>query len=125
MFNDNKKVGMDYSYFRLGRIYQTMKSDIIEDDDNYTILIDVPGYEKDDLKIVLDGEYLEVIGTRIDPLENGKYLHKEKYYGTTTRKYFIGDIKKDKINANLLNGILKLTIPKDDSFDETTYVEIK
>ena len=124
--NCDKKINSDLPILRLGKVNQLMRSDIYESDNEYIINIDVPGFSKEDIKIMVDGEYLEVVGTRYNPYDDDKYMHEERFFGTTTRKFYIGNIKKEKISAKLLNGVLELHIPKscEDSKD-TEYVEIK
>ena len=40
-----------------------MKTDIKEHKDNYSILVDLPGYNKDDIKISIDDGYLTISAT--------------------------------------------------------------
>lgn len=124
MDNENKKLYQDLPYFRLGRVNNVMRTDIYEDENQYIILIDVPGYNKEDLKITIDGEYLEVTGTREKPLNEENYMHEERIFGTHIRKFYVGNIRKESVDAKLENGVLELNIPKEDS-KKTEYIEIK
>lgn len=123
---NNNKINSDLPYFRLGKVCNTMKTDIYESLNEYLILIDVPGFKKEDIKIIIDGEYLEVVATRNNDFTNETSIHNERYFGTATRKFFVGNISKNKIEATLQNGVLELKIPISDSFTkETEYIEIK
>ena len=78
-----------------------MKTDIKEKDGNYIFTIDVPGFEKENINIELDGGYLTVSATmnkNVDDEEkDGKYIYKERYSGECSRSFYVGDIDKEKI----------------------------
>lgn len=94
-----------------------MTTDVRETDDAYTVEMDLPGYKKDDIQVDLKNGYLNVTAKRENANDekddNGKYLRRERYYGTCTRSFYVGDdIKRDDIKATYANGILSLTVPK-------------
>ena len=94
-----------------------MNTDVRESDTAYTVDMDLPGYNKDDIQVDLNNGYLNVTAKRETDKDqkddNGKYLRRERYYGTCTRSFYVGeDIKRDDIKATYTNGILSLSIPK-------------
>lgn len=94
-----------------------MTTDVRESDDAYTVVMDLPGYNKDDIQVDLKNGYLNVTAKREsnddEKDKNGKYLRRERYFGTCTRSFYVGDdIKRDDIKATYTNGILSLTVPK-------------
>lgn len=92
-----------------------MKSDIVENKNGYEIIIDIPGFSKEDIKISLEEGNLEVSvsSKKEESKDEVKYLRKERFNGTFIRTYYVGDhIKTEDINASLNNGVLKLFIPK-------------
>lgn len=95
-----------------------MKTDIKEKNDKYIIDIDLPGYEKEDIKIEIENGYLMVhakTNQNKEEKEEGKYVRKERYMGECSRSFYIGeDIKEEDIKASFKNGMLKLEIPKKD-----------
>ncbi len=108
-----------------------MKTDIKEKDGNYILEIDMPGYNKEDIKIELEKGYLTVTAnketTKEDENEKAHYIHKERFYGTCSRSYYVGDnVTEEQISANFKNGILSITFPKDsDEKPETKkYIQI-
>lgn len=110
---------------------EIMKTDIKEKDGNYILDIDMPGYDKNDIKIELNDGYLTVTATVNkevnDQNEDEKYIHKERFYGKCSRSYYAGDnIKEEDVIASFKNGILTLTFPKKVVKDESTkkYIEI-
>ena len=108
-----------------------MKTDIKEKKDKYVIEMDLPGFEKENIKIELNNGYLTISGKQENKIdeEEEKYVHKERFYGECTRSFFVGDnIKEEDIDAEFKNGILKIDIPKKEEqkeLPETKQIEIK
>ncbi len=93
-----------------------MKTDIKEKKDKYLIDIDLPGYDKDNIKIEIQDGYLTIhasVNKENDDEEKGKYVRKERYAGECSRSFYVGDnIKEEDIKAKFKNGTLTLEIPK-------------
>ena len=108
-----------------------MKTDIKEKKDRYTIEMDLPGFEKENIKLELNNGYLTITGKQENKIdeEEEKYVHKERFYGECTRSFFVGDnIKEEDIDAEFKNGTLKIDIPKKEEqkeIQETKQIEIK
>ena len=108
-----------------------MKTDIKEKKDKYLLEIDLPGYEKEDIKIHIEDGYLNIhakTNSKNDEKEDGKFVRKERYYGECSRSFYIGDnISEDEIHASFKNETLKLEIPKKEEkkeLPEKKYIEI-
>lgn len=108
-----------------------MKTDIKEKKDKYVIEMDLPGFEKENIKLELNNGYLTITGKQENNIdeEKEKYVHKERFYGECTRSFFVGDnIKEEDIDAEFKNGMLKIDIPKKEEQkenSETKQIEIK
>lgn len=93
-----------------------MKTDIKEKKDKYVLSIDLPGYDKDCIKIDIDNGYLTVhakTNHHEEEKEEGKYVRKERYMGECSRSFYVGDdVKEDDIKASFKNGTLHIEIPK-------------
>jgi HSP20 family molecular chaperone IbpA len=94
-----------------------MKTDVKEQDDRYEIDIDLPGVKKEDVKAELKDGYLTVSaahGSQNDEKdEDGKYIRRERFYGSASRSFYVGDqVKQEDVKAKFEDGILKLEIPK-------------
>ncbi|MGD1006823.1 MAG: Hsp20/alpha crystallin family protein [Ignavibacteriaceae bacterium] len=99
-------------------------TDISEDKDNYVLRLDLPGVNKEDVKISYSGGQLNISGERKQEKETKEFkFHRvERVYGKYFRSFALpGDIKDDKIDAEFKNGQLLITIPK---ADETKPKEI-
>ena len=109
-----------------------MKTDVREKDGNYVLDIDLPGYNKEDIKIDLTDGYLTVTAKREEHKEenehHGNYIHKERFFGWCSRSYYAGEnVKEEDIKASFKNGTLEITFPKEDAkkIDEgKKYIEI-
>lgn len=111
--------------------FQLMKTDIQETEKNYLLEIDLPGYNKEDIKIDVTDGYLTVNAktSREEEAEEGKnYVRRERFSGECTRSFYVGeDVKTDEIKASFKNGILTLDIPKinpEEKLPEKKYIEI-
>lgn len=109
-----------------------MKTDIKEKQDEYIIDMDLPGYEKENIKMSIDDGYLVIQASTAnekEEKEDGKFVRRERYSGSCSRSFYVGDnIQVEDIKANFKNGILKITIPKKEiqkELPEKKYIEIE
>ena len=96
-----------------------MKTDVKEKDNTYEVAIDLPGFKKDEIQIELKDGYLTVSAEKgLDKDEEdkkGKYIRKERYAGALSRTFYLGEeIREDEIKAKFENGILSVSIPKEE-----------
>lgn len=108
-----------------------MKTDIRETNDKYIIDIDLPGFEKENIKISLNKGQLE-ISAKVNKEENEgneeKFVRRERFYGECSRSFYVGDdISEEDIHAEFKNGILKIEVPKVDQTkqEEKKQIEIQ
>lgn len=117
-FNDDSKLGA-----------LKMKADIYEKDGIYHVETDMPGFNKEDIKIefnkgnlILRAEHKE----HVEEKENKKYLRRERTtYGKCERSFYLGEVDEDNIEAKFNNGILKITVPKRLEEQNKKIIEIK
>ena len=95
---------------------KVMRTDIKEKKDKYLININLPGYEKENIKLEVEDGYLLVHATMNsdkEEKEEGKYVRKERYVGSCSRSFYVGDdVKSEDIKASFKNGTLKIEVPK-------------
>ena len=108
-----------------------MKTDIKESKNKYTIEVDLPGYEKENINLSLKDGYL-TISAKVEKRETEdseeKFVRRERFFGECSRSFYIGDtLQQEDINAEFKNGILKIEVPKleEKKEKETKYIEIK
>lgn len=95
-----------------------MKTDVKETDNGYEVFIDLPGFKKDEVTAKLENGYLTIEAAKgLDRDEQeqdtGKYIRRERYAGVMSRSFYVGDIQQSDIHAKFEDGILKLTMPKE------------
>lgn len=117
--------------FFTGGETKLMRTDIKEKKDKYLVDIDLPGYEKENIKIEIEDGYLTIHATtdsHKEEKEEGKFVRKERYLGECSRSFYIGeDIKEEEIKASFKNGTLQLEIPKKEekkALPEKKYIPI-
>lgn len=93
-----------------------MKCDIYEENGMYHILMDAPGFKKEDINIEFHkGDLKIVLSHKENKKDDKKYVRKERTSVTRCeRSFYLGDIDEDKIKAEFKDGILKISVPKDD-----------
>lgn len=102
---------------RSGRSTFVPKVDVVESEKAFELHVEVPGMNKEDFNIEINDNYLTISGERKFSTEkNEKDFHTiETRYGSFSRSFTLPDsVSSDKINAKYNNGILELTIPKDE-----------
>lgn len=98
--------------------HNVMKTDIKETDDNYELIVDLPGFKKDEIKVSLEDGYLTIEAAKgLDEDEQekktDKYIRKERYAGACQRSFYVGDnLTQEDIKGEFKHGILTLNVPK-------------
>ncbi len=90
-------------------------TDIMEDKDNFTLRLDLPGVNKEDVKISFNDGQLLISGERKHEKEtsDAKYHRVERAYGKYFRSFTLpSKIKEDKIEAEYKDGQLMIIVPK-------------
>lgn len=91
------------------------KVDIEESDAGYTIHADLPGLDKEAVKITVENGTLLIEGEKKAESRRDKdrYYHLERRYGKFSRSFALPDeVDSQKISASMKNGVLELTLPK-------------
>ena len=94
-----------------------MQTDIKESDTEYEIIMNLPGFKKENVKGELKDGYLVVTATNAEDEtdKNVKYLCRERYSGGCSRSFYVGEeITQQDIKAKFENGVLTFIVPKID-----------
>lgn len=88
--------------------------EIYETTQNLVLIAEVPGFEKNDITISLENNQLTFAGERIvTEKENRQYHRNERRFGKFERSFQLpGSFDGEKVQANLKNGLLTITVPK-------------
>lgn len=121
LFDDN------FSIFQLKNDFYNLRTNIKELEKEYIFDINVAGVNKENISINVEEDYLIVSITEQKEQEDNSdiYLRKEMSYKNSKRKYYVGNIKEEDIEASLNNGILTITVPKETNEPKKKNIEIK
>lgn len=94
-----------------------MKTDVKEEDNQYEVSIDLPGFSKEDINLELNDGYLTISASKnMNNDKNdkkGRLIRQERYSGSMQRSFYVGDqITEEDVKASFKHGVLSLMIPK-------------
>ena len=128
LFDDDMMKGMDADVYLKDGVYHIEvdipgfnKEDIkIEThkgtlkDGVYHIEVDIPGFNKEDIKIETHKGTVTIKAEKEykEDSDDKKYIRHERKYNSLERSFYFGDIDEDLIKAEFINGTLHLTIPQ-------------
>ena len=92
------------------------RTDVTDEGDHFLLEADLPGFEKKDINLDIQGDTLTIHAERHSKVEEkdkkDKVVRMERSYGSYSRSFDISGINADKIKAKYDNGVLRLTLPK-------------
>jgi HSP20 family protein len=87
--------------------------DVLETEDGYLVLAELPGVRRDDIQLQVRDRRLELSGRRQPLGENRNFLRMERSYGPFRRTFDLGaPVDVDGISAAFEQGVLRVLIPK-------------
>ena len=105
-----------------------MRTDVKETKTGYELEIELPGVKKEDVKAELKDGYLTITAST-DSKKEEKQDGKERYSGTTSRSFYVGeDLTQEDIKAKFENGVLKVLVPKKEEqpkVEKKSYIDIE
>ncbi|MBR3281721.1 MAG: Hsp20/alpha crystallin family protein [Ruminococcus sp.] len=111
VFND-----MDKDFFGGAMPMNSCRTDIRDEGEKYVMESELPGFEKEDIKLDLNGSCLVISAEHKtennEKDDKGNYIRRERSYGSYKRSFDIPDVDVEKINAEYKNGILTIDLPK-------------
>lgn len=126
LFRDFENTFFGDDFWKAG----SFRTDIKDKGDKYILEADLPGFEKEDIKIDIDNDYLTISAEHNECTDEkdkeGNYIRRERSFGSFSRSFNIANVKTDAIEASYKHGVLKLTMPKKESTVPTSRrLEIK
>jgi HSP20 family molecular chaperone IbpA len=111
-----------------------MKTDIVENGNNYELKADLPGFAKEDINVDLKDHVLTISASHKANKEekdqkSGRVLRQERSTANYQRSFRVDeDVKPEDISAKYENGVLTLSLPKKEAVetkaDDTKRIEI-
>lgn len=93
------------------------KTDIRDIGDSYVLEAELPGFQKEEIKIDVQGDVLMLSAIHKEKTEEeknkeGTYLRRERSYCSYQQKLDISNVDVSQLHASYENGVLTLTMPK-------------
>lgn len=99
--------------------FTAFRTDIREEDDRFVLDADLPGFDREDIHLDLQGDVLTITAqhedNKEDKDENGKYICRERFSNSYSRSFNVSGIRADAISAAYQNGVLSLSLPKEEA----------
>ncbi len=95
----------------------TFKVDIKETDKDYFIEAELPGVKKEEIQLDYKDDRLIISVQRKEEINQDKdnYIHRERRMASMQRSIYLRDINEEAIEAKLEEGVLKISIPKQEN----------
>ena len=105
-----------------------LKTNIRKEGDNYVYEVDIPGYNKEDVSVDYEDGYL-IVETKSNKeyknsSSNETYVRQERYSGSCSRSFYIGEVDENSISAKYHNGVLCVTFPDEEKNHKTKVKKI-
>lgn len=103
-----------------------IKADIKETENEFVIDAEIPGVRKEDIKLDLidDRLTISVEKTEEKKEERDNYIRRERRYGSTSRSFYVQNVKSEDVSAKYENGILTIVLPKSETKKINSRIEI-
>jgi HSP20 family protein len=93
-----------------------IRMDVKEADGKYLINAEIPGVNKDDIHVTVDGNRVSIsaeVKQEKEVKEGERIVRSERSYGMASRSFTLADeVDQDQVQAKYNNGVLELTLPK-------------
>ncbi|PSP64924.1 heat-shock protein Hsp20 [Halobacteriales archaeon QH_8_64_26] len=108
---------------------QSVSMDVAEQDDEYVVTADLPGYEKADIDLSISERTLRVGVDREESTdesnEEGTYIRRERRRQSVSRTITLPEeVEEDEASAAYNNGVLTVTLPKRDRSSGSRSIDI-
>lgn len=93
-----------------------IRMDVKEDDKSYIVHAEIPGVQKNDINITIDGNQVVIsaeVKRQKEDKQGEKLLRSERYYGKAYRAFSLAqEVDDSSAGAKYADGVLELTLPK-------------
>ncbi len=93
-----------------------IKMDVMEADGKYLVKAEIPGVDKDDIRVTVDGNRVSIsaeVKQEKETKEGERVIRCERSYGMASRSFTLADeVDQSQVQAKYNNGVLELSLPK-------------
>jgi HSP20 family protein len=127
IFDYFNKMNQDI-FGELEKGFTPFRTDILDKGDKFLLRADMPGFDKQDIHIDINGDRLTITAEHTEETNenSNEYIRKERRYGSLSRSFDISNIEAGNISARYENGVLELDLPKKIEVQPSTHkIEIR
>ena len=95
-----------------------LKTDVIEKDGHYELEADLPGFDKEEIRVDVKDDVLTVSAEHSEDKKEGNYLRRERGFRSYRRSFRVDGLNQEDIRAQYKNGVLTVTLPKKEVLPE-------
>ena len=110
LFGPTRAVGVE------GADLAGIKIDVSEKDDAYLVDAELPGVDKKDIDVQIDGRLVSInakVERNNEEKDGERVIRRERYSGSFSRSFQLAtDVDQAKSQAEYKDGVLTLTLPK-------------
>lgn len=108
-------------FFGTPQRFTSFRTDIRDEGDKYVLEAELPGFNKEDIKLDITGNSLTLAAEHTDTgssddktggSDDKRYIRRERSFSAVRRSFDISGINKDAIDAEYKNGVLYMELPK-------------
>jgi len=128
---DQLRAGFDQTTWRWDREFAGEPTvDVVEYDDEYVVTIDVPGFDKSEVRARLDGRRLTVTADHEEAEsadeDDGRYLRRERHHESVRQEVvFPDEVNTDAVSAQMKHGVLTVTVSKAEPGEGSHTIDIE
>jgi len=119
---------MDNFFNESNEVSNGIKTDVKESEKEYILEAELPGFKKEDITLETKNDILTIKARKEEKEEKKEkgYLRRERRYGSFERSFTLDGINENEIQAKYEDGILKVTLPKQEvKVEENKQIQIK
>lgn len=92
------------------------RMDVVDKNDRYEVLVDLPGVKKDDIQVTIEGNRVSIAAetkSEQETKEGERLIHSERYAASYARSFELPvEVTEQGAEAAFENGVLRLQLPK-------------
>jgi len=99
---------------KVSAMFSSFKVDVKDKGYSYEIKADLPGFEKEEIRLSYEDEYLTILAEKEEAkqADDEKYICRERHHGKMERSFYIDDIVEGQIKAEFKEGVLTVVLQK-------------